>query len=304
MQTAIPTDPMMIEEELRKRGLLATGGNIRMSPLATVGASTGTNAPGTGAGSATANALAANGGGGITVADVNGQPVVLDPAATTLPANIPNESLVGILPYLAGAAGAAGLAALVRRHLSSKGINLPNDELAPGLPDTLGMKGDGERVVVDGGELVPENGAAVDPTKSGPKRFPNNKNEVAQIEGPKNLVTDTGKEPKYLTSRELAKRRATARGAGVVGSEGSGPAIAQLDAMDDITPEEMQKARTIAEALIARRTKGNIRKAKGMPIGRKGYPTGSMDDQGVLNTVIGLIRQGKIKPNQIIQAIP
>lgn len=306
MADAMQLDPASIEEALRQRGLLATGGNIRLSPFVspTVAASTSPTSLGAGNGSATANALSANGGGGITVADANGQPVVIDPAATELPANIPDESLVGILPYLAGAAGAAGLAALIRRHLKNRGITMPDDPLAPNVPDTIGTKGDGERVVVDGGELVPENGAAVDPTKSRPKRFPNTQSEVKQLTGPKSLVEDKGTKPKYLTSSELAKRRAGARNAGVVGAEGSGPTIAQADAYSDISPEEMKQARTIADALIDQRMKGNMRRAKGQGIGRKGYPTGSMDEQGILNNVIRMIRQGKIKPNQVMQAIP
>lgn len=299
MADAIPNDPALVEEMLRQRGLLATGGNIRLMPFGP-GSSSPSELPAT-TGSATAGALATNANGGAPIVrDLSGNPVALDPDATQLPANVPDEEWVNILPALAGAAG-AGLALLIKNHLAKRGITLPDDPLAPNVPATAkaGTMGDGDRVVVDGGELVSEGAAEVDPTKAGPKRFPNQ--SVKALPAPaQSKIQDTGSPPKYLTSRQLAERRA----ANLPTTETSSGKIQLGDAFTDLSDKEILHAEMIAKQLIERRMAGRKRMLSGKKgTGKLGLPTSEIDPEAVFNNVVRMIREGKIVPNQVRRAV-
>lgn len=293
---ALPTDPKMIEEMLRQRGLLATNGNIRLAPLGDPSGSV-TSPVGT-AGSATANALAASNGGGFTVPDISGKPTVIPANALELPANVSDDTFMNLLPALAGAGGAA-LALLIKNHLASKGITPPTtDALAPLPPMAAAADTNG---IVDG-EFTEVN----DPKLAAPVPIDPNAPQIAEqklLPAPKNTLADTNAsgKPKYLTSRELAKRK----GANLPTREGSGPAISMADDYGDLSDAEMKQAKTIADSLIERRTQGRYRKyvQRKPGVGRDHLPTGEIDKEGAFNLVVRAIRDAKLNPGALRKAV-
>lgn len=297
---AIPTDPKLVEEMLRQRGLMAYGGNIRLMPFENNASTT----PQVDAlGSATAAALSQNGGGGIPVQDVNGNQILLPTNAQSIPENVSNESLVNVLPFLTGALG-AGLAMMIRNRLAQRGITMPTDDpLAPNVPAaTSSNRANGMEDIIDG-EFTEVNepqltkganatNSPADQVIEAQKRLP----------APQGKLADEGSKPKYLTSQQLARRRAQ----NLPSREGSGPTVYAADAYSDITDEEMKQARTIADSLVQRRRAGNIRRdVKGKTtIGREHLPTGDLDKEGALNLVIKAIRDAKLHPQNLRKVIP
>ncbi len=306
-------DPAVLEALLRQKGLYATGGNIRLSPFATdpnVATNTGAGTPpSSSASSATANALSANSGGGLTVPDANGNPVVLDPNATQLPANIPDESFINILPALAGAGGAA-LALLIKNHFANKGVNLPavadpiptvNATLEPDSVPSTNPIVDGEFEEVNDPRLMKGANDLNTPPESPLLQ------EQRRLPSPPPTLDDKAVDtkPKNLTAAALRARKVEGRRKGIVGSEGTGPTLVGNDSYADLTPDEMKQAKTSADSLIDRRMQGRQRRyVQGKTdVGRKGLPTAPIDRESALNIVVRAIRDAKLNPNAVRKAV-
>ncbi len=275
MPDAVPN----IEEELRKRGLLATGGNIRMLPFSNPSAAADATpiASDSGTGSATANALGVSNGGGVTVNDATGNPITVDPNAAQLPANVPDEEWLNLWPALAGAGGAA-LAMLIKNHFAGKGVNLPAlaDEI-PTVNATLEPDGvPGSPNIVDG-EFTE---VADDPRLAAPQKQLSGSQKVLAAPQPK--LTDA------LVNKRLGKSTSN------LGTIQAG------DSYSDLSPEDMKKAQTIADQLVQRRLTGNQAKRAGKVAD---LPTGNMDRNGLLNVVVKAIRDSKLKPNQLKKVV-
>lgn len=269
-----------IEEELRKRGLLATGGNIRMMPFdnATAnGASQVSPVLPTGATSATANALAANSGGGLTVSDVNGNPIVVDPNATTLPANVPDSEWLNIWPAVAGATG-AGIGFLIAEHFKKRGVNLPATADAiptmEGVVEPNGVPGAAD--IVDGEFTEVADDLQL---SSPPKKIESGTQKLLQ--SPQSKLAET------LTQRKIGKSTSN------LGTIQAG------DSYSDLSSSEMKQAETIADQLVQRRLLGNQSKTRG----KAGLPTGDVGRNGLLNVVVKAIRDAKLNPTQVRKAV-
>lgn len=256
-----------IVEELRRRGLLATGGNIRALPFAESEA-IGTGNAATSSPASSGGSVTQNQDGTVNATDLNGNPVVVDPN-TLSPQDadgLSDDSISGLLPYVAG--GVASYLAYKLFQRSGKkspapgnppvngGTVVANDPLAP-LPDDII---EGEFTPVDEKQL-----------SSPPK----------QIKGPANRLTSD-------TADAIAERR----------SGPPKPTIAMPDEFADFTPEELARARAIAESLVMRRQKGNVRaygpKGKGttgnLPTS-KGRKTETVDE--MMGNVARILRDQK-----------
>jgi hypothetical protein len=79
------------------------------------------------------------------------------------------------------------------------------------------------------------------------------------------------------------------------------------DSFSDLTPVERRQAQTLTDQLQANRRKGNvvdIRRKVGDRSVRSTLPTGTVDEDSILNQVVRMIRQARLKPGAIAKAIP
>lgn len=277
----VTDDPVV--QQLINRGLLATGGNIRPIPFDNASAS-GTDsslAP-----SSAANGVTRNADGTYNVTDENGNEQTLDvrDAAKQLGED-PNSDLSWLAAMIAGASGAAVGMALGGRK---------RDPLAP-LDDpkqiggTVGVepdtRGGGSAIVPRTDDIIDGEFSVVEPKGVAAR------DEKALPQQQKRLIGPT--------TAELAKRRAAARSS----TTGEASRITLPDEFADLTPEELQKARTITEQLIMRRQRGNVRAYKpGVKgVGPQHLPTSpgraTETEADMLGHVVRAIRDAKVIRN-------
>lgn len=170
------------------------------------------------------------------------------------------DDALSIWPWLAAAGAGAGAYALTRALSNNKA-----DQLATETGKGGGLVAQG-RPVVDGGKLYPQPRDPLAPLSE----------TQAAIAERKALPAPSKKNTKPSTITAEQSR------------------IALPDTRADVTPEELAKAKAITQQLIANRTKGNAQFAKQGNLKRRyNLPTGSTDEEGLLNTVIKLMRMVK-----------
>jgi hypothetical protein len=262
-----PSQLELVKALLQQKGLLATGGNIRSIPFSD-------EAPASSDGSAsTGGSIPSPSGAGAATRPPGATPIVknnqlIDPAT----GNPVQGSLADDWwKYLLAGAGGAGLAELLRRR---KGGSPGAGSAAEDIPVVEGE-------VIDPLSPMPEeivNGSYTDvpnPTIA----------QTKQIAGPDTAAV-LAERNKQLPSRNRPR-------ANPVPSTGR-DIIPLPDTMSDIPPEEIERAKTLAQQLIANRTRGNAQRANtGNLTRRAGPPTGPTDknaEEGLLNTIIKLMR--------------
>lgn len=295
----VATDPAqasLMEELMRQKGLLATGGNIRMLPF---GSAT-TSPNGSSNGSASTSSL---GSASAAVAPSDTEPVV-DPTGNVVDPRtgqaLDDQTAADWWKYiLVGGAVGGGYALAGALRNRFKGTT-PVD--SDGVPVVEGEVIDpkalpNEQVPVEGQFTDVKQNLLTGPTND---TAPQTAAEaIAQRRGlprPSPSLEDRGSPPQYKTAQEIARMK----GANRPGVAGSGPAIQLGDAMQDIAPEDLEAAKEIARRLMLERSHGNVKGAQGKKITQinrrdvpelKGGATGSVDDEGLLNTVIGILRK-------------
>lgn len=235
----MPADDPIVQQ-LIERGLLATGGNIRPIPFANNGVASNAAANANTA-SSSGNGVTRNADGTYNVTDNNGNEQTVDPrqAAEQLGED-PNSDLSWLAAMIAGATGAY-VGSNLRR-------GKPVDPLAP-LDDPkqiTGMSGveydtRGTGLAARGDDIIDGEYSVVEPKGVAPR------DEKALPDTQKRLVGPT--------AQELAKRRASARNV----ATGEQSRVSLPDEFADFTPEELARARMIAEQLVMRRQGGNVR---------------------------------------------
>lgn len=296
-------DPAIVDE-LRRRGLLANSGNLRLVPFNN---STAVTPDPSNSGipantSAIADVLAAN-GGVPAVGIAAGTPPIQAPNV-----NDPNaDDMSWLAPLVAGASGAAIGEALGRRRATT--APLPSEtEVANALAANAGSKGNGQTIYTAGNEddIIEGEWTEVDPDKAGPNRL-TGPDELKRLEGPTTHNAITRDPRKQTRTPKPQDRRAVADAIVARNQRGQANDVGTIytrDAYTDMSPEDLQKANALTDELISRRQRGNARMFKGQPLGRKHLPTGNVEREGIFNQVVRMIREGRIKPNQILKAIP
>lgn len=284
-QTANPS----IADELRKRGLLATGGMHRLAPMtgdSNLGSGNAVNTlPASRTGSITQNE-----DGTLNAADINGNPVVVDPNNITPEQadSLSDDSLNGLLPFLTGVAGGV-LAERLLRKRGTKGNGAAVD-----VPVVEGEVIEGKQRI-PGNHIIEGEFTEIDPVKSGPNRLAGAK-PVKQLTGPTTNSNQLsapanrleGTTAKALAARRLGKAQPTEQSR-----------IIAADEFSDFTPEELAKARSIAEELVRRRERGNVKafnpnrkfaRTGGLPTSR-GNKTETVDE--MMGNVVRVLRDQK-----------
>jgi hypothetical protein len=271
-----PDESALLIEMLRRRGLLAEGGNIRALPFGT-GTQNGTNGNGASNSSNPVDASAMRPAGPTPVlADDN---TLVDP---TTGKHLDPQTSNDWLKYFAAGAGIAGGVAItdaLRQRRQGSRIPLVEGEVI----DPLGPLPNGIDSAIVNGEYteVPD-----------PKR----------LGAPSSAITD-GTSPSQLEAAKAIAARRMATNPPAPVSDTS--IIRGTDAMSDISPEEMAQAKAIAKQLVENRTKGNAQVARQNNIKRRyNLPTGPTDENSLLNTVIDIMRRAKIPPSAIVRAVP
>lgn len=247
-----------IAEELRQRGLLATGGNIRLMPFAgTANANGVTAAPSS---SDSGNTLQPNPDGTLTVPDATGNPVTVDPKSTTPEElqQLPDESVNRLMPFLTGALGAATALYLAKRNGATPTTGSETGDMVAARNAPVGDD-------IINGEFteVPPNAALNDSAVAGALT------EQKKLSGPANRVEAMGSPAKYITSQDIARQKA-----GSTTTAPSGPTVQLADEFTDFAPEELATARAIAQRLVDERRVGNQRYQKGKTgVGKPAKPT-------------------------------
>lgn len=267
-------DPMV--QALIERGLLATGGNIRNMPFADPSGLANGNAA-----SSSPPVPTATGGtsvrpsGPTPVMDANKQ--LVDPTTgAPLDPQLANEWL----KYLVAGAAVGGGYALT---------DAIRDKFAKGRIPTV----EGE-VVNDPLGALPN--SADDAIISGEY------SDVApaQLESPRKALTNGSTETGSETAKAIAERKGPTRKI----TRGNSRVISSADSLSDLSPEELQQAKDLTAQLVANRTAGNKARAKQSNLNRRGgRPTGPTDEEGLLNTVVRIMREnGAIR--SLAKAVP
>lgn len=271
-------DPIV--QQLIERGLLATGGNIRPIPFggAQAGNGSANQMPPSPEGAPVATP---NGDGTYTVDDGTGNPQTIDPrdVAQQLGED-PNSDLSWLAAAIAGASGA-----LIGSQFGRRKPNAPADPLAP-LPENAGSLPNGADDIIEGEFTVLD-----DPKQIGvePKALPAPPNQLQQQEAAKALTQRKRATNPPQPSAEQSRIRLP-------------------DEFSDLTPEELQRARALAEQLVMNRQRGNVqayhpyrkREARtGQPRGRGAgpYPTSpnfqTENPEDIIGNVVRALRDMK-----------
>lgn len=269
-----PDDPIV--EALRQRGLLATGGNIRMIPFGNADGAATVPSPDVQNGSG----ITDNGDGTVTTTDIAGNPVTFNPKAID-PKNAPNlspEQWNWLAPLIAGASGALiGEALGRRRNGRVQQIVEPADPLAP-LPEEI-VEGEFAEVPQQKQLSGPRNQTTFD--KIGP-------GEAAQPLPKPQVKLPQGETAKSIAARKLQKAPVTEQSR-----------VSLPDEFTDMTEEEYKTARALAEKMVMARQGGNVRSfnpnAKGVGPQHKptspGRATERVDD--MIGNVVRVLRDQK-----------
>lgn len=264
-----PASQLDLMQALINRGLLATGGNIRSLPFAD-GSSAPSDANGAGAGgSADGASSVPRPEGPSPVLDANNQ--LVDPNTGKPPSNA--DDWWKYLVAGAGIAGGAALANLIRNKM--KGSKVPTVEGE--VIDPLSPAATSADDVIINGEYSDVPNAMVG---APPKGLPS---PDASVAGPPTPA-------QVLAERKLGVRNRP--NANPVATSDSS-VVRTGDALADIDPAELERAREITKQLIANRMSGNAQRAGGTNLRRKyDKPTGPVaPEEGILNTVIRLMRE-------------
>jgi hypothetical protein len=247
--------PLTMEELLRRRGILAVGGNSRPMPFAE-----GTNGPAT---TATAAALAST----------PAAPSMSAVAATV--ANSTDPSVADGASRVPGAAEATNATAENNAAVGQRQIGSSTAKQA----DII----DGEFEVVHPNKSLPNQGAmkqlgAPDVVDVGkPQRVSRSAIAGALEDNMSRVKPNTRKE---VGARQSVQSRVQPAGRDVI----------QLgDSYDDLTDTEFRQAITLRDQLIADRISGRKAKTRG----RAGKPTADINPEGVFNEIVKLIREGR-----------
>lgn len=264
-------DPSLMEEMLRQRGLIATGGNIRPIPFA------GDNVSPPASGSMGVGGAGASGAANIprppgATPIVGPNNTLLDPS-TNQP--LDPQSSDSWWKYLLGGAGVVGggmaAAALLKNRKGVPYIEGETlDPLAPNAaPDAPPVEGEYTNVPnSDVPNVEPQRGLPPPATAIEDARTQAQLPETAKALGAR----------KRATNPSVSSDTSVVRGS---------------DSLSDFTPEEIARARQLAQQLVAERVKGNRARAKQTNLTRRGgKPTGPTEEEGLLNTVIRLLREG------------
>lgn len=272
----------LLEELLRQRGLLATGGNIRQLPFA---ASAPANGGDTGSGSALPSASSASRPAGETpVIDADNN--LVNPKTG---AKLDDASTSDWWKYLAAGAGVAGgaaLAEMLRRRANKNRIPTVEGEVIDPLSPLPNSASDeiinGEyRDAPDTRRIAPPSATvATEPT------FPSN-GDVAAVAAERKLTARNRPNANPVASSDTSVIRAP-------------------DSYSDLSPEEMQRAKELTAELIAARKKGNLARSKQSRFSRRAVqPTGPTEpEEGLLNTVIRLMKQNGALRSAVVRAVP
>jgi hypothetical protein len=301
-------DPSTLQAALIARGIVADRG--RYTPYAGVDAG---NAQASALSGAVASQMArtAPAGGG-AVASSAGAPIdnatnPNAPGSTALP--ISDDALDkmdegGATALLVGLGlGGAALAAYLMRRRTKLAVP-PADDIpvveGEVLPPTPKVAGDH---IVDG-EVVEHN---VPITNT--KRITSGVT-VPDNEGMKALGAPTEVNVPRVTNQAKPNRRTLAqtiaeRSKRVVPNDVG--TIPLDDAMNDLTPQELNQAETLMEQLRRNRKAGNaanVRRVTGERSVRSTSPTGTVERNALFNQVVRMIRQARIKPQALARAVP
>lgn len=297
--------PLTMEELLRRRGILAIGGNSRPMPFA--------NDP---TGSATTATAA-------TLAGTKAAPTMKDVAATV--ANSTDPSVA------AGASPVPGLSKKTLDGMSDEEIDDLATNLAPiigagavaGLANYLLTRkrggGGAAAGAADATSATAENNAAIGQRQIGsstakqadiidgefevvhPNKSLPNQGAMKQLGAPD--VVDVSK-PKAVNRSAIAgalednmtrvkpntRKEIGARQSVQSRTQPPGSGVIQLgDSYDDLTDTEFRQAITLRDQLIADHVAGRRSKVKG----RAGKPTADINPEGVFNEIVRLIREGR-----------
>lgn len=316
--------PLTIEELLRRRGLLATGGRYTMFPgdsstlpssptdQSAVAAQIATN------NGATPAASAGAGAGAVSSVAASA------PNATNQALPVPDETLdgmsegdvTGLLVGL-GLGGAALAAYLMRRRAKLNGAAVADDiPLVEGEVIEDGKTVTGDKVV--NGKVQQQNKVIpASQTKQIAQGadVPNNAG-VQALGAPKEVDVPPPQKglPKptiagVLTDQRKPDRRARAR-AIIDRSSRTQPndmgVVTAKDAMTDLTPEERALANTLVQQLKQNRRAGNavdIRRKQGKRNLRSTLPTGTVREETLLNNVVAAIRKARMSPSTVARAV-
>ena len=263
-------DPAVIQELLRQKGLLASGGNIRMMPFANSSGMGTANASGGASNASPVSGTPTSPSGDIAVGP-DGQPIV-DRNGIPVPVGATDADVdPNLLPYIIGAAG-AGTGGYLAKHLADRyrnrvrGVNgeLIDDGMTP---EVLPSEFEGQYTEVN------DNAALTDQrTKTISSDKPAVAETLAQQRAPKSTAQVTA--PKAGTPRTQVT---------------SGSTIKAKDAYTDVAPDEMKKVQSIVDELVRNRQTGNAMKKAGRAV----EPTGPIGREGILNSVIKVLRDNK-----------
>lgn len=331
--------PLTIEELLRRRGLLAAQGRYTMFPGSSptdVGTSAPQSAA---AAQIAANNGGASVGtvapGGVSTASP-GVVASTAPTAANNAAQLPvdesvldgmDEGAVTALLTGLGLGGAALAAYLLRRRakmqptdaagqIAPDGVAAPR-QIADGIPLVEGevlppvQRAVGDHIV--DGEVVQERtpitntkkiaqGATV-PDNEGPKAL----GAPKQVDLPKEPARVSGRSAVagVLTDQRKPDRRARARAVQERNRRTQPNDVDVMtggDAMSDLSTEEKAFARSLVDQLKQNRLAGNAaqrRRMTGKRSTNSSLPSGTVNDSTLLNNVVRMIRQAKLKPSQL-----
>lgn len=85
------------------------------------------------------------------------------------------------------------------------------------------------------------------------------------------------------------------------------PPIPVTDSYADLTPAELNQAETLMEQMRRNRKSGNaanVRRVVGDRTVRSTAPTGSVSRDSLFNTVVDMIRKGRVKPQSLARVVP
>lgn len=276
-------DPQeLMKALLQQKGLLATGGNIRSLPFADG------QAPSPSASSASAGVAGPSAGTDATRPQgatplVKGN-TLIDPQ-TQQP--IEGQLADDWWKYLLAGAGAGGAGYALYKALQNRKGGAAGDPTAEAIPTVEG------EVVSDPLSPLPGNSPQEgeyypvgDDTQLAPSAKQLTDQSTAQVLADRN---------KQLTSRNRPNPNPI--------PESDTSVIRGTDTVSDLSPQEMEQAKTLAAQLVANRQKGNASIGRQTNLKRRyNLPTGDTNENSLLNTVIRLIREGKA--SSLVRAVP
>lgn len=258
-------DQELLKALLQQKGLLATGGNIRSLPFADESAPTSSaSSAGAGVVSPSSGASATRPSGPTPLVKGN---TLIDPQT--------QQPLDGQLAddwwkYLAAGAGAGAAGYAIYKALRNRQGGADSTPRAEGVPTVEG------EVVSDPLAALPDGQVPVEGEYSevGDTLAARAKQQALPPPQP-SLTSRTRAKPNPVPANDTSVIRAT-------------------DAVSDLSPQEMEQAKTLAAQLVANRSKGNASLGKQTNLKRRyNLPTGDTNENSLLNTVIRLIREGK-----------